>query len=284
MRPWKALVALAALVVAFFTGRAAVEQFESFQEFGHTYITSFHGFNIVVLVLATVALIELAILAICTDESEEIPIPFSDFVGSVLFGTAGVVAIGIGWYESKVMEGNAPPLHRGTGYNKGDVFAVLVVGIILLAIAVYYLIRDIDGYENDYEEPEDRLCGCSACAAFRRLNAPIAAHPPFGYGSFGYPQYYPYPVGVPYGYFFGGVPVDRPDITVIFFRPEVLESDNEDDEDLVHAGYLILVDGEVVDYEFIVGRPEEFEPEKVDDPDAPKADESSASDESEQQD
>lgn len=274
MRPWKVLMALALLVGAFFAGQAAIEQFESFQELGRTYVTSFHMFNVVILALVAVALIEFAILVICIDESEEMPIPFSDFVRSVLFGTAGVVAIGIGWYEAKVMEGKAPPLHRGTGYNKGDVFAVLVVGVLLIIIAVYYLVRDIDGYWNDYEEPEDRLCTCSACATSRRLNAPLASHPPFGYGPFGYPVF-------PQTPFFGGSPfvypiVDAtpptPDATLIVVDSLPIEDRDNDGKEYEISGYMLIIDDEIVDLEFDY---DEVEAEETDEPASSDASEQS---------
>jgi hypothetical protein len=73
----------------------------------------------------------------------------------VFFGTAGTIAFGIGLYESHVNHGTFHLHHHA--FHGGDVFLVLMAGVLLILIAIGYLLFDIaSGHEAAEAEPEDR--------------------------------------------------------------------------------------------------------------------------------
>jgi hypothetical protein len=141
MKLFKAIAALLLLVGAFFVGRAALNQFGYFQEYGTEFTLPFHLFNISVLTLIMVALVALAAVALSIDEEIEEPrISPSEYLKAVLFGTAGVITMGISWFEGEAERGNIYPYVKHV-YHSGDGFAVTIVGLALLVIALHYLTR-----------------------------------------------------------------------------------------------------------------------------------------------
>ena len=145
MRLFKAVLALAALAVAYFAGSAALSQFEHFQEASHFYRTPFHEIDMIALVAVMVALLAFAIVTLLSDDwdaDELLPIPFTRYLLAVTFGTAGVVAFALSIYESALTEGRGLPQHMGTVYHRGDTFVLMLVGVVLILVALYFLLAD----------------------------------------------------------------------------------------------------------------------------------------------
>jgi hypothetical protein len=148
----KAVLALLSFAGSLFIGLTAVEQFEHFQEASRTYHTPFHLIDIVALVTVAVALLAFAVVAWqLSDDFEESAIGFDDYVRSVVFGTFGVMAVGLAVYQSDINEGKALPRHIGNGYHSGNTDALFAIGIVLVLTAVYYLMRGPDRRRDERE-------------------------------------------------------------------------------------------------------------------------------------
>lgn len=145
MRLFRAFVAAALLAAVCFIGGTAIEQFENYQEFGMEYFTPFHLFNIVAITLVAVAILVLAI-SVAADRVRETASFFQDYVRAVLLGTIGIVAIGVAWYESEIMEepisGFFPNVLQSHAYHWGDLAAVWAAGAFFVILALYYLFRE----------------------------------------------------------------------------------------------------------------------------------------------
>lgn len=145
MRLFRAIIATALLAAACFIGSTAIEQFENYQEFGLEYFTPFHLFNIVAITLVAVAILVLAI-SVAADRVRETAAFFQDYVRAVLLGTIGIVAIGVAWYESEIMEvpasGFFPSVIQSHAYHWGDLAAVWAAGAFFVILALYYLFRE----------------------------------------------------------------------------------------------------------------------------------------------
>lgn len=143
MKFLRAVCTLLLLVPTVLAGRAAINQFEKYQEWGGEYFTPFHTFNIVALTLLAVALLVLALcVALDHEESpEKMWISLGDYLRSVFLATAGVIAIGVGWYETEVQDGSAWPYRHLHAYHNGDIAVVWGVGTALILLSIYYLMR-----------------------------------------------------------------------------------------------------------------------------------------------
>lgn len=194
MKVLRFLVAVASLVGAFLIGKTAAHQFENYQEWGTEYLTPFHVFNLVILALVAVALAVFAISALI-GKVEENRAFLEDYLKAVFLGTAGVVAIAVGWYEGEVNNEEAFP-YIYNAYHSGDMLAVWAVGVTLLGLAAYYLLRDNDDeyeYVSERSTSEEVAC-CEShvvsqcCDPYRSYPYPVV--PP-------YLRQYPYPYAVP---------------------------------------------------------------------------------------
>jgi hypothetical protein len=138
MKVLKAVLAVGLLVAVFFIGRAAIWQFENYQEFNRLDHTPFHAFNIVILALVAVTLLAAAIYLVAETPDNKRP-SLTNFLQAILLGTAGVVTLGIGIYE-----GNANNTHFShQPFHNGDVAAIVYVGVMLIVIAIGSVMLDI---------------------------------------------------------------------------------------------------------------------------------------------
>lgn len=281
MRLIKAIFVVAPIAIAVYIGSRAIEQFEHFTEAGGGYLTPFHEVNLIALVFLTVALIAAAVCIARIDiDSEEIPVPFRDYLLSVVFGTAGMIAIAIAWFEGETSTGSTSPIHLGHGYNSGDAVALWVAGVALILIAIYYLLGERDGYGYGHAS------GGFANTHRSQQAGPAPAPQPAGNGGYngGIDRY---SARMLYDYLASATliqqeilrdslmsalirPVYRrvPRVQLILIGPEVLEpeEDAEDQDEQILIGYVLTVDGELVDHEFIVINLVELEDEESDKP------------------
>ena len=145
MKPLKLIAAIVAVIATYVFGSTAIAQFEHFQEAGQTFLSPFHEINIIALVAATVASLALAFNAVISIDEyiDESPIPIGDYLRSVLFGTFGAVALGLGIYEIALREGRALPSHMGHAYHVVNIAIIIAIGLALIGVALYYLFRGL---------------------------------------------------------------------------------------------------------------------------------------------
>ena len=142
MRFLRAVFVAALLAATYFVGGTAIEQYENYQEFGMKYFTPLHLFNIIALAIVAVAILVFAI-SVSIGRFQEDRAFLGNYIRVVLLGSAGAVAVGVGWYENEVTEGLVYPYIQHA-YHWGDIAAVWAVAAALVMLAAYYLFREND--------------------------------------------------------------------------------------------------------------------------------------------